>query len=356
MLVLSLNAVVNLNTKSVPDRVLATTVLSLSAGYAAADVSLSGDGRMGLVYDGDDIRFTSRARVTFTLSGETDAGLAFGGSFRADNASNAASGSAGSIFISGDFGRLAMGDVDGAALAAVGDLYSVGLTTLGDAHEMNYIGRLLGDTINDEDDGLGQFDGISVPGLFPRALYSYSIDGFSFYASVSNPITVRIDDAAELGFGSDGDKLGTITEFGVGASYSIDGFTGAIGYERARANPVSGLGLDSITFGHLAASAEYSMDGIAVKAIVGRAMNDLSTILEDVGGTKTQYGLGVSGTFDATTVTAFGRRDFARDRYLGIGASYDLGGGASLKGGVVHMSPNTGSSNTSADFGLAFTF
>jgi len=354
MLVLSLNAVIDLNTKSVPDRVLATTVLSLSAGYAAADVSLSGDGRMGLVYDGDDIRFTSRARVTFTLSGETDAGLAFGGSFRADNASNAASGSAGSIFISGDFGRLAMGDVDGAALAAVGDLYSVGLTTLGDAHEMNYIGRLLGDTIDDGLDGIG---GISVPGLFPRALYSYSIDGFSFYASVSNPITVRqnVEDVPVVGVGENG-KLGTITEFGLGASYSIDGFTGAIGYERARANPVSATGLDSITFGHLAASAEYSMDGIAVKAIVGRAMNDLSTILEDVGGTKTQYGLGVSGTFDATTVTAFGRRDFAKDRYLGIGASYDLGGGASLKGGVVHMSPNTGSSNTSADFGLAFTF
>lgn len=350
MLVLSLNAVIDLNTMSVPDRVLATTVLSLSAGYAAADVSLSGDGRMGLVYDGDDIRFTSRARVTFTLSGETDAGLAFGGSFRADNASPAASGSAGSIFISGDFGRLAMGDVDGAALAAVGDLYSVGLTTLGDAHEMNYIGRLLGDAI---DDGIPA-TGLSIPGLFPRALYSYSIDGFSFYASVSNPITIRGDadeGAIPLGF-ADGDKLGTITEFGLGASYSIDGFTGALGYERARANPVSATGLDSITFGHLAGSVEYSMDGISAKAIVGRAMNDLRDVVE----TRTQYGLGVSGTFDATTVTAFGRRDFAKDRYLGIGASYDLGGGASLKGGVVHMSPNTGSSNTSADFGLAFTF
>lgn len=331
---------------------LATTVLAMSAGYAAADVSLSGDGRMGLIYDGDDIRFTSRVRVTFTLSGQTDSGLAFGGSFRADNASNAASGSAGNVFISGDFGRLAMGDVDGAALAAVGDLYSVGLTTLGDAHEMNYIGRLLGDTLDEELD----FAGISVPGLFPRALYSYSIDSFSFYASVSNPITVRNVSGAALLTVPDGGKMGTITEFGVGASYTFDAFTGAIGYERARANPVSATGLDSVTFGHLAASAEYSMDGIAVKAIVGRAMNDLRDIIEDEGGSKTQYGLGVSGTFDATTVTAFGRRDFAKDRYLGIGASYDLGGGASVKGGVVHVSPNVGSSETRADFGLAFTF
>jgi len=345
-----LNAVIDLNTASVPDRVLATTAIALSAGMASAQgVSLSGDGRMGLIYDGDDIRFTSRARVTFTLSGETDSGLAFGGSFRADNASNAASGAAGSVFISGDFGRLAMGDVDGAALAAVGDLYAVGLTDLYDSHQMNYIGRLLGDAI---DDGIPAA-GISVPGLFPRALYSYSIDGFSFYASVSNPITVRqdVEDVPVVGVGENG-KLGTITEFGLGASYSIDGFTGAIGYERARANPVDAVGADSITFGHVAASAEYSMDGISGKLIVGRAMNDLRDVVE----TRTQYGLGVSGTFDATTVSAFGRRDFAKDRYLGLGASYDLGGGASIKGGVVHMSPNTGSSETVADFGLAFTF
>ena len=91
---------------------LATTALTLSAGVAAADpVSLSGDARMGLVYDGDDVKMTSRARVAFTLSGETDGGLAFGAGFRADNAATAAGGntnmSAGSAERVNDFETVA---------------------------------------------------------------------------------------------------------------------------------------------------------------------------------------------------------------------------------------------------------
>ncbi|MGL4413330.1 porin, partial [Roseinatronobacter monicus] len=92
--------------KKMKKLLLATTALTLSAGVAAADVSLTGDARMGFIYDGDDVNLTSRARVTFTLSGETDTGMAFGGSFRADNAAGAAAGTGGSVFISGAFGRL----------------------------------------------------------------------------------------------------------------------------------------------------------------------------------------------------------------------------------------------------------
>jgi outer membrane protein OmpU len=39
-----------------------------------------------------------------------------------------------------------------------------------------------------------------------------------------------------------------------------------------------------------------------------------------------------------------------------LGASYDLGGGASIKGGIVNSRGFTGSSDTTADLGLAFTF
>ena len=171
MLVLSLNAVIDLNTMSVPDRLLATTALTLSAGVAAADVSLSGDARMGLIYDGDDIQLTSRARVSFTLSGETDSGLAFGASFRADNAGAANGNTAmtgGNVFISGDFGRLAMGDVAGAARAAVGDLHGVGLTGLNDHNEMQYLDRLTQGA-----DRISAFDRRTA------ALYSYSMAHFA---------------------------------------------------------------------------------------------------------------------------------------------------------------------------------
>lgn len=117
---------------------LATTALVASAGVAAADVTVGGDGRMGLVYDGSDWEFTNRVRVSFTLSGETDTGLAFGGSIRADNAGDGASGVGGNIYIKGEFGTLWMGDVDSADKALVGQLHGVGLTGLGDYNELTY--------------------------------------------------------------------------------------------------------------------------------------------------------------------------------------------------------------------------
>ena len=67
---------------------LATTILVASAGFAVAEITLSGDARMGIVDNGgvDGAVFSSRARVSFNMAGETDGGLAFGASFRADNA------------------------------------------------------------------------------------------------------------------------------------------------------------------------------------------------------------------------------------------------------------------------------
>lgn len=347
---------------------LATTALTLSAGIAAADVSLSGDGRMGFLYDGDDVNLISRARVTFTLSGETDHGMAFGGSFRADNAPGAASGTAGSVFISGAFGRLAMGDVAGAARAATGDLFAVGLTDLEDAHEMQYVDRLfnnagttasaIGSAIGA---GFGATSTTTTTGLAsrPRALYTYNIDGLTVYASVAfdkDTFSGTADfDPPVVAFSGDV----SVVEGALGVKYEMDGFMVAAGYERTRiklsnTNTVPfGVNFDdSITLGHATLAAGYTMDGISAKAIYGRAMNDLTELVAD----RNQYGLAVSGTFDATTVTAFGRRDFAKDTFLGLGASYDLGGGASLKGGVVNIKPNGGSSETVADFGLAFTF
>ena len=141
---------------------LASTALVLSAGVAAADMTLSGDGRMGVrsLYGSDEVGFTSRFRAIFTGSGETDGGLAFGGTIRADNAGGisfenldgdtevdsneifaggGAAGVAGSVFISGDFGTLTMGDVAGAPEAAVGDVAFTSLTGLGDYNEMVYL-------------------------------------------------------------------------------------------------------------------------------------------------------------------------------------------------------------------------
>jgi outer membrane protein OmpU len=315
--------------------------------------------RMGIIHDSsltsNKTAFTSRARVTFTLTGETDGGLAFGASFRADNAVGANNGTAGSVFISGDFGRLSMGDVDGAAEARNGDLHAVGLTAgLGNfaLNEFTYL--------------------TDAFGVRPTARYDYSIDGFTFSISHSNPGNARKVVSA-------------------GISYAIDGFTVGLGAERLNGTAavaaissfcINNPGSDEVfaagsvgrpangcfagefqtpattgvrAFGartHYVVSAGYSMDGVSVKAMYGRLKESGAV------GKSDQYGLSASGTFDAITVSAFGRRDFAKDTHIGIGASYDLGGGAALRGGVINTNFNAAGvkSRTVADMGVAFTF
>ena len=125
---------------------LATSALMLVAGAAAAEVAVSGSARMGVVYNGTDAEFSSRVRINFDASGETDGGLAFGASTRADQFSgnNATLGSGGTtngdstVFISGAFGKLTMGDVGGAADALVGQVSGVGYTGLGDFNEIGF--------------------------------------------------------------------------------------------------------------------------------------------------------------------------------------------------------------------------
>ena len=74
----------------------ATSALVALAGAASAEVAVSGDGRMGMIYDGEDIQFSSRARAKFTMTGTSDSGLEFGGAFRVDQESDYTAGYDGS--------------------------------------------------------------------------------------------------------------------------------------------------------------------------------------------------------------------------------------------------------------------
>ena len=291
---------------------LASTALVMSAGYAAADVSLSGNARMGLVYDGDDINFTSRARVIFTMSGETDGGLSFGATFRADQA-EAADGSdmtGGNVFISSDFGTLTMGDVSGAAGFVVGDLAGVGLTDLRSLNENAFLSNA-GDRRT-------------------AARYHYSLDGLTLAISADQPTADN-------------------NVYSIAASYEFDGFAAGLGYEQQ-----SGAG------NHIIGFVSGSFEGVTAKVTYGRIDSDQRDFLIDAGAaveSRNQYGLSVSGSFDEVSVTAFGRRDVFSNTHYGIGASYDLGGGASLVGGVVRDGGSTDAGKqTIADFGLSFTF
>ena len=319
---------------------LATTLLAATTGFAAAEVTLSGDARMGIISTfGSDVRFTSRARVKFTLSGETDGGLAFGASFRADNAASesvttvttttgadgiagtadditsasttngggAVNGDAGSVFISGAFGKLSMGDVDDAANAAVGHVSGVGLTGLGDLNESTFIGN--GDGVTD-----------------PSALYEYSTGDLTVYASVTNPT----DDA-------------DFDAYSVAAKYAMGDYTVALGYEA----------LDSSIgdVDHLILGVSATFGAITVKGNYGKADGNLGIVSLD----GDQYAVSVDYKADALTVTAF----YADDSELlgveayGLGASYDLGGGASVVGGYAK---NETDDEDAFDVGISMSF
>ena len=102
---------------------LATTVLAMSAGVAAADISWGASARAGLASDaGGDIETYSSANLAVTLSGTSDSGLTFGATFDMTTgrtydfgdgdgfgANDGAMGMP-TIFIEGSFGKLAISD------------------------------------------------------------------------------------------------------------------------------------------------------------------------------------------------------------------------------------------------------
>lgn len=344
---------------------LATTMMVGTAGLAAAEVTLTGDARMGLIgSDTTDAAMTSRARVAFALSGATDGGLEFGASFRADNAGAASEGAAGSVFVSGAFGKLSMGDVDSADKATVGQLSGVGLTGLGDSNEVEY-----------------SADGVSLFGL-ARAVNGYSQPATALYSYSTGALTVA---------GSMSNTYGNELGYAVAASYAAGDLTVAAGYGSNHldgtfvpAFPVSVHG-DATD---LSVSAAYAMGGTTVKAIYqNKQLNgELFTPgpTEDISGDAVSYGLSVDHTIDALTLTGFVIATDASDaiagdlsssstedsmsftRY-GIGASYDLGGGAKVVGGIARVEsayvstpfPSLSVSkaaNTVYDLGLSFSF
>lgn len=316
---------------------LASTALVMSAGFAAADVSVGGDGRMGVIGGGSDdttttavdetdLSFTSRIRISFAASGETDAGLAFGGSVRVDNyeSDQATNGTEGSVFVEGSFGKITMGDTSGAPEAAVGDLSGVGLTGLGDFNELVFLSNA------DR----------------PAARWDYVTGDLGLHISADNP-------------GSANDT------YGIAVTYSTGGISFGLGYESAEIldADIDLLGVTApggdAEADHIVGSVTASFGDATVKVAYGQADVDVAGVDEF---DFEQMGISIDYVAGATTLTAF-YTDFsledsagatvAETDAVGIGAAYDLGGGASLKGGVVDVD---GEDDARYDFGISMSF
>jgi outer membrane protein OmpU len=294
---------------------LATTILTMSAGFAAAEVNFSGSAVMGVGDNGvDDVRSIMETYLTATASGETDTGLSFGmestfATYSTDDEEFTDDGT--SVFISGAFGKLSMGDVaeadEVATLSDIGGLAGLGVDNIAEQYTGDSSGRESHD-VN----------------------YTYSGGALTFGLS------------AHLGAAGEGDgyALGLKYSFGdayVGIGYNDDGVSAAAG-------DVTSLYAGG-TFG-----------AVGVKAMWSEWNPDLAGAPKE-----NAYGLHMDYTMDALTLSAQYSKsdalaiDGGDSEAYGIGAAYDLGGGASVVGGVANVT-NADIDDTVWEAGLSFSF
>jgi outer membrane protein OmpU len=111
--------------KKMKKLLLASTALVATAGFAAAEVGLSGSAEIGIKnqYGEDHAEFHHDLDVTFSLSGETDGGIAFGATIDLDEVSNGIPDTMGphSVFVSAQGLTLTIGDTDGAFDARIAE-------------------------------------------------------------------------------------------------------------------------------------------------------------------------------------------------------------------------------------------
>lgn len=312
---------------------LATSILAMTAGFAAAEITFSGSAVMGVGDRGSvvddagtpddptddtivdaDVSSLLETYLTATASGETDTGLSFG--FETTIATYDTDGGLNddgtSVFISGAFGKLSMGSVAEADEVAtfddIGGVVGLGVDNIAESFTGDSSGRETHDV-------------------------NYTYSGGAITAAVS----------AHIGAAGEGDgyAVGLKYDFGdayVGIGYNDDGVSAAAG---------------SVTTLY----AGGTFGAVGVKALVSEWNPDAA------GPNLNAYGLHVDYTVDALTISAqYATSELTNlasgNDYeaFGLGAAYDLGGGASVVGGVAKITDEVRDDETVWEMGMAFTF
>jgi outer membrane protein OmpU len=262
----------------------------------------------------------NRFRISFSGSGETDSGISYGISGRAEQSDSS---TAGSQYISGAFGKISMGDLDGAdEVAAGGGVAGVGLGGLGDLNDTTY-----------------QSSGHNLG-------YQYSAAGLTF--AYSQDTTVESGSNSALGLKYTSDMGGATVTIGVGQS--------DVGTSSQTTMSAA------VTSGGLTVKAATSTNdngpAVAFKAGTARAADGSTAYVADTlaaaNADTDQTAFSISYAMDSMSVTAFSKTvstsGSADLDYSGFGFTYDLGG-ATVSAGVVD------DNNTSVmDFGVSFSF
>ncbi|EEW26638.1 porin [Rhodobacter ferrooxidans] len=285
---------------------LATTLLVATSSIAAAEgLAVTGSVDFGLDYtDGAPAGFDNTTTImetylTFTGSGETDGGLSFGmeavlaqyDTLAPDYVDDGTT-----VYISGAFGKLTFGDV--AEADEVATLSDLGVTGIG---LDNVAEALSGDST-----GYGTKNAISHD-----VNYSYATGGLSF------AVSARVGEATPL---AKNDSAA------VGVKYTFGDYYVGVGYNDTDLEIASSAADGATTSGYIGGT----IGPVGVKAMYSSFDPELA------GAPKAEaWGITADYKMDALTLTAaVADNDFSTDTSYGIGAAYDLGGGAVVKGAV----------------------
>ena len=312
---------------------LTTALLAATAGAASAEITLSGSGRFGLVYNdaagaGESTTALSyRLRVNVNAKFEADNGVTYGGRIRFQNTEsssvvsgfdpitgetltkNAATFSPAMLYVEASGVRVEVGNAN-TAIDSVALMYNP---------EIGFTGSSYGDpqgSFFSFSSGAYQQDRVGV-------YAAYSVSGVNLKASY-----VQADQF---------DSTDDANETSIAADYTMGQFTVAAAY----ADKGAGIIGNYVTFVGVA----YKVNDVAN---VGLNYNDNG--LSPLGKTTTIYG---NYTINGVTLGAYVSDSdaAAADTAYGLGASYDLGG-ATLAG-AIHSGFD---GETFADLGVNMSF
>ncbi len=326
---------------------LSTALLVATAGVAAAEVTLSGSGRFGLVYDNSIVgpgtsktSISYRLRVNIDASVETESGVTFGGRIRMQNTegsgyagANGARLSPAQVFAKYNGMTLQVGNVD-TAYDSVALMYDP---------EVGYIGSSFGTPYaaggNYASFSSGPYQ-LNRVGIF----FSYAIDSFNVRVSAVDPDQTLTADALP----------GTNDE--IESSISADYTTGQFTVAAAAAQNAAFIENNDVYF----IGAAYKFSDVGTVGLSYMDNGDTNGAgAGDNGKTVVLYG---NYTFGAITARAYvstndgtlaGGGDVVGNTSTayGIGADYDLGG-ATLAGSIQRGYTR----DTIGDIGVKFSF
>lgn len=352
----------------------ATTALIATASMAAAEVRISGYGRFGLDYNEandsavngvSSTTLTSRLRLQFDMSTETDNGVTFGARFRAQAESRDNAGASGPVTVQDTDGDGAFDSIQpggGGVFNGARFFASVGGFTLQVGNIIGAIEGMPGLYLETRTAGIG-IDGAGFESLVTNVNgESFNWDSYSSSGFGDNGIEVLYSAggfSGHISYSGDNETIanrnnGGIDRTAINLAYTFGDWTAALGYQDSTAQfedkLVFSIAGDIGNFGVRFAYADN--DGIDKYGLYGSV---------DIGAASTLVAYVTSeDAVSAADVTA-GRND-NRDGVLGsnnregtgygINYSYDLGGGVSFEAGWRESSND----NTTVQAGVYFSF